>query len=74
MNIPCEIYSRVAGYFRPVQNWNKGKKEEFSERKTINLKSQARRCAPSGSETQEPESGGGCSPYTSPAISVTKKA
>ena len=24
-----EVYSRVVGYFRPVSNWNKGKKEEF---------------------------------------------
>lgn len=29
----CEVYSRVCGYFRPVANWNKGKKEEFRERK-----------------------------------------
>lgn len=28
----CEVYSRVVGYHRPVQNWNKGKKEEFSDR------------------------------------------
>ena len=28
----CEIFSRVVGYHRPVQNWNKGKKEEFRER------------------------------------------
>ena len=28
-----EVYSRVVGYFRPVQNWNKGKMEEFKERK-----------------------------------------
>ena len=28
-----EVYSRVCGYFRPVSNWNKGKKEEFRERK-----------------------------------------
>jgi len=34
----CEVYSRVCGYFRPVSNWNKGKKEEFLERKTYNLK------------------------------------
>ena len=27
-----EIYSRVCGYFRPVANWNKGKKEEFKDR------------------------------------------
>ena len=25
-----EVYSRVTGYFRPVSNWNKGKKEEKS--------------------------------------------
>lgn len=29
----CEVYSRVVGYLRPVQNWNKGKKEEFAMRK-----------------------------------------
>ncbi len=31
--IPTEIYSRIVGYFRPVSNWNEGKKEEFKERK-----------------------------------------
>jgi ribonucleoside-triphosphate reductase len=30
-----EIYSRVVGYFRPVSQWNKGKAEEFKERKTF---------------------------------------
>ena len=30
----CEIYSRVTGYMRPVNAWNKGKREEFGERKT----------------------------------------
>ena len=28
-----EIYSRVCGYFRPVSNWNQGKREEFKDRK-----------------------------------------
>jgi ribonucleoside-triphosphate reductase len=28
-----EIYSRIVGYFRPVSQWNKGKREEFGERK-----------------------------------------
>jgi len=32
----CEVYSRVCGYFRPVSNWNKGKKEEFADRKLFN--------------------------------------
>lgn len=29
----CEVYSRIVGYLRPVQQWNKGKKQEFEERK-----------------------------------------
>lgn len=33
----CEIYSRVVGYLRPVQQWNKGKKEEFKERQTYKI-------------------------------------
>lgn len=32
---PCEVYSRVVGYFRPVQQWNKGKQEEFKDRVTF---------------------------------------
>ena len=32
-----EVYSRVTGYFRPVSNWNKGKKEEFKDRKTFDV-------------------------------------
>ena len=30
----CEVYSRVVGYFRPVNQWNDGKQSEFSIRKT----------------------------------------
>ncbi len=33
----CEVYSRVVGYLRPVQQWNKGKKEEFVQRKTYKV-------------------------------------
>ena len=32
-----EVYSRVVGYFRPVQAWNEGKKEEFRLRLKFNL-------------------------------------
>ncbi len=31
--VPAEVYSRVVGYFRPVSQWNDGKKEEFKERR-----------------------------------------
>jgi len=33
----CEVYSRVVGYLRPVNQWNKGKKEEFKLRKTFRI-------------------------------------
>ena len=29
---PCEVYSRVVGYLRPVRQWNKGKKAEWADR------------------------------------------
>jgi ribonucleoside-triphosphate reductase len=32
---PCEVYSRVVGYLRPVKQWNKGKQEEFDSRKVF---------------------------------------
>jgi anaerobic ribonucleoside-triphosphate reductase len=35
--IPCEIYSRVVGYFRPVQSWNDGKQREFYDRKEVKI-------------------------------------
>ena len=31
--IPCEIYSRPVGYYRPVNQWNEGKQSEFADRK-----------------------------------------
>jgi len=34
-----EVYSRVVGYLRPVNQWNEGKAEEFRERKTFKLTS-----------------------------------
>ncbi len=33
-----EVYSRITGYYRPVQNWNDGKSEEFKMRQTYNIK------------------------------------
>lgn len=32
-----EVYSRVCGFFRPVQGWNKGKKAEYRDRKTYTV-------------------------------------
>ncbi len=32
-----EVYSRITGYYRPVQAWNDGKAQEFKERRTYNV-------------------------------------
>lgn len=33
-----EIYSRITGYYRPIQNWNDGKAQEFKDRKVYKVK------------------------------------
>ena len=33
--VPTEVFSRVVGYYRPIQNWHRGKLAEFELRKTI---------------------------------------
>ena len=32
-----EVYSRITGYYRPVQNWNDGKAQEFKDRRVYNI-------------------------------------
>lgn len=33
----CEVYSRIVGYIRPVKQWNAGKQQEFTNRKTFSI-------------------------------------
>ena len=33
----CEVWSRITGYYRPVQNWNDGKVQEYKHRKEYNI-------------------------------------
>ena len=35
----AEVYSRITGYYRPVQNWNDGKTQEYKERKVYSMES-----------------------------------
>ena len=37
LRVPCEVYSRIVGYLRPVQNWHQGKQQEFRERRTFRV-------------------------------------
>ena len=36
-----EVYSRITGYYRPVQNWNDGKAQEFQDRKVYDVQNSA---------------------------------
>ncbi|MFT4008289.1 MAG: ribonucleoside triphosphate reductase, partial [Lacrimispora sp.] len=45
----AEIYSRITGYYRPVQNWNEGKTQEYKNRTTYEL---------SGSRLKKPQAAG----------------
>lgn len=38
---PCEVYSRVTGYLRPVGQWNDGKQAEYMHRKMFKVREQA---------------------------------
>ena len=60
-----EVYSRITGYYRPVQNWNNGKAQEFKDRKVYNIGAShlthqgplepAPACAPAQMDTSEPD-------------------
>jgi anaerobic ribonucleoside-triphosphate reductase len=41
-----EVYSRITGYYRPVQNWNDGKQQEFKDRKVYNILKSLHKTAP----------------------------
>jgi ribonucleoside-triphosphate reductase len=34
----CEVFSRVVGYLRPISQWNRGKQQEFGDRKVFEIK------------------------------------
>ncbi len=49
----AEVYSRITGYYRPVQNWNDGKAQEFKDRRTYD--NGASKLTHSGVRKQEPK-------------------
>jgi len=52
-----EVYSRIVGYYRPVQEWNEGKKAEFKDREK-RLKAVKFMKAPKETEGSEKTSNG----------------
>lgn len=52
----AEVYSRITGYYRPVQNWNDGKRQEYDERKEYDIaNSVLRHGAPCACEEKKEE-------------------
>jgi ribonucleoside-triphosphate reductase len=58
----CDVYSRVVGYLTRTKDWNLGKKEEFSERRTFDeekalrdVRQEQTACAEVGEDYREPD-------------------
>ena len=50
----AEVYSRITGYYRPVQNWNDGKSQEFRDRKVYDISSSVLRKAADAAVAESP--------------------
>lgn len=35
--VPCKVFTKVVGYARPKDRWNKGKQQEWADRTMVNL-------------------------------------
>jgi ribonucleoside-triphosphate reductase len=70
---PAEVYSRIVGYYRSVRNWNKGKKEEYGERKLFEVSESqtapatAEAAASVEAEAEDRESAPACAGACAPA-------
>ena len=66
----AEVYSRITGYYRPVQNWNDGKAQEFKERKEYNV---ARSTLTHRGPVEIPRPAASAAPAAEPAPAVEVK-
>ena len=55
----ADVYSRITGYYRPVQNWNDGKSQEYKDRKVYNIGNSTLKVKAPEVVAQEP----GCAPW-----------
>lgn len=69
---PTEVYSRITGYYRPVQNWNTGKAQEFKERETYDF-DEASRAKVNGPATHDVQNGKGDSKTDAPVCSCSSE-
>ena len=59
-----EVYSRITGYYRPVQNWNDGKSQEYLDRKTYRVGSAQGSCPKMQEDKPAEKPAGGYYLYT----------
>jgi len=52
---PAEVYSRITGYYRPVQNWNAGKTQEYKNRKLYDVENSCLKKVQTNIVTIKPE-------------------
>ena len=50
----AEVYSRITGYYRPVQNWNEGKAQEYKDRKLYDVANSRMKKIPVGNPAKAP--------------------
>ena len=68
-----EVYSRITGYYRPVQNWNDGKVQEFKDRKVYSMldyREHKQRKAEAAAAAEKRENFGSSSPDVAAAYTL----
>ena len=60
-----EVYSRITGYYRPVQNWNDGKSQEYKDRKVYNIGTSVLKGTVAPKEEAAPAEACACAPAVS---------
>ncbi len=64
-----EVYSRITGYYRPVQNWNAGKTQEYKHRKVYNIETSVLKPKADGAPASEaPAAQCACTPAAGKVI------
>ena len=70
VGIPCQVYARVVGYYTPVGAWNAGKRQEFAERVTFRVGSDALADAGGAAPVVAPAHGDGCAERALSAVAA----
>jgi ribonucleoside-triphosphate reductase len=74
---PAEVYSRIVGYYRSVRNWNRGKREEYGERRLYDLsrlENSGRAAAPVSLPAKNAETAGAASTAAGPVPAAAEES